>query len=73
MAEEKIVLSFKEYLSRQREEAFGEYNKYFFWKMFGYSPNDSEAFLYYVDSGGSENFAKRHVPAEAILSNEKTI
>lgn len=71
MAEEKIVLSFREYLRRQKEEALGAYNMYFCWQKMGHSPNESEAVWYYIESGGSSNFAKRYIPAEAILPDGK--
>lgn len=44
---------------RQKAEAYGDDNRYYFKEKFGCWPSEKEALKYYVDNGGAEGFAKR--------------
>ena len=66
MAEEKIALSREEYIVRQIKQALGADNKYYCWQQIGHSPDENEALLYYVESGGATHFAEQYIPEEAI-------
>lgn len=64
------ILSLKEYLELERQEMLSPENKWFAGEKLGHSPTDQEAEQYYVENGGPEGFAKRHI-LKARMEKEK--
>ena len=54
------ISAHEKYMQLQREEMLGEVNKYYASKKFKRSVSDSEAIMYYIESGASEDFFNRY-------------
>ncbi|MFA6364978.1 MAG: hypothetical protein WCW78_01110 [Candidatus Paceibacterota bacterium] len=54
-------LPLKKYLDLQKEEMLSNENKWFAGEKLGHSPTNKEAEMYYVEHGGAEGFAKKHI------------
>lgn len=67
---EKIPLPLREYLELEKEEMLSAENKWFAGEKLGHSPTDQEAEMYYVENGGPEGFAERHL-LKARIEEEK--
>lgn len=62
----KIIVSFKEYLELQIQEILGPDNMYFTGLNIGHPPSNKEAAQNYVDCGGATIFAKKHAIKSSI-------
>lgn len=55
-----MSVTLRKRLAEQVEEALSDVNRYFFWQSRGRTAlADSELIMYYIENGGSENYAKR--------------
>jgi hypothetical protein len=54
------TLSLKEYLDLQKQEILGPLNMWLAGEKLGHTPTHQEAALFYEESGGAADFAKRH-------------
>jgi hypothetical protein len=55
----KRKLDLKSYTQKQKEEALGAVNRYFFWQKYNRDGSDHELMMYYCEAGGAQAFAKR--------------
>lgn len=58
--QERIELSFVEYMRRQIELILGPENKWYAGEALGHSPTDEEAVSHWITHGGAEDFSARH-------------
>ena len=58
---EEKPLPLKEYLELEKQEMLSPENKWFAGEKLGHPPTDQEAEMYYVENGGPEGFAQRHL------------
>jgi len=67
---EEKPLPLREYLELEKEEMHSPENKWFAGEKLGHPPTDKEAEMYYIENGGPEGFAKRHI-LKARMEKEK--
>ena len=68
---EKIVLSQREYLRLQVKFALEPENRWYAGEKIGHSPTDEEAMRYFIEGGGSKDFAEHYIPAGTVPPAEQ--
>ncbi|MDQ5958049.1 MAG: hypothetical protein QG665_395 [Patescibacteria group bacterium] len=56
----KFVIDAAARMRAQLEEMMGDVNRWFTGLAVGHDPNPHEMALHYINSGGAEDFARRH-------------
>lgn len=63
------ILAQEKYMELQMEEMLGEVNKYYASKKFKREVSDSEAIMYYIESGASKDFFNQYGSLICPVSN----
>ncbi|HDQ16585.1 MAG TPA: hypothetical protein ENN31_00470 [Candidatus Vogelbacteria bacterium] len=60
MTKRKVAINIELFMALQRKEMLSGLNRYYAGLALGHSPDDFEAVMHYINSGGAADFRRRH-------------